>query len=579
MSKNQQNNTIKASLSYGLFIDGNDITEDVDIISMNIHKQFCKIATADVMLYYGSVLNEEYIDQDTEDFNIGKEIEISAGEDDTVIFKGIIVKKSISLSNKKSLLKLTAKNKAYKMTLNRFNHVFSEKTDSEIIEELIQKYGIESEIDATSYKNETSTQYNCSDWDFINIKAELNAMLVLTDDDKILVKKPVSGTPALEINAYDSIIELDAQMDGRTSFSDYKANSWNYNNQEKQEVEQSNSSDNFTQGSQPVKKLAENLKSESYHININSYFIDSDIMTEKINAAIMKNNLSRIIGTVSLYGVNYIIPGETVNFEGIGENFNGDAYVTELHLEYDEGAWKTRIGFGMEETSYFKSYDDINSAPASELMPAVSGLQIGKVIAIEGDPTDDFRLKISLPCFSGDNTEVWARLALQDAGNKRGCFFIPEIDDEVILGFVDQNPTNPVVLGSLYSGKTPPPQELSDDNNKKGFYLKSGIKLEFNEEDKIINIETPGDNKLIMNDKDGKIEIGDANGNQIIMDKQGIIIKSAGKLSIEAGSDMNLKGVNMTSEASASYKAKGNANTEISSSGVMVVKGSLVQIN
>ena len=149
----------------------------------------------------------------------------------------------------------------------------------------------------------------------------------------------------------------------------------------------------------------------------------------------------------------------------------------------------------------------------------------------------------------------------------------------MVIGFADQNPNNPIVLGALHSNKLASPQELSDDNNIKGFYLKSGIKLEFNEEDKIITLETPGSNKLVMNDKDGKIEIVDSNGNQIVMDNQGIAIKSAGKIAIEATSDVNLKGVNMTSEASASYKASGNANAEVSSSGIMVVKGSLVQIN
>ena len=127
------------------------------------------------------------------------------------------------------------------------------------------------------------------------------------------------------------------------------------------------------------------------------------------------------------------------------------------------------------------------------------------------------------------------------------------------------------MLGSLYSNKRASPQALSDDNNVKGIYLKSGIKLEINEEDKIIIVETPGNNKMVLNDKDGKFEIGDANGNQIVMDSQGMVIKSAGKISIEATSDMELKGVNLTSEASASYKASGNANAEVSSSGIMVL--------
>ena len=63
------------------------------------------------------------------------------------------------------------------------------------------------------------------------------------------------------------------------------------------------------------------------------------------------------------------------------------------------------------------------------------------------------------------------------------------------------------------------------------------------------------------------------------MDNQGITIKSAGKIAVEASQDMSLKGVNITAEAQAQLKASGSAQTELSSSGIMVVKGSLVQIN
>lgn len=575
---NQNRDSANISLSFKVIIDGNELGEVADIISINVCKQFCKISSAEIVLHYGSLLDNDFVD-DNNDISIGKDLEIHADEDGLCIFKGVIVKKTVSLSNKKSLLTLTAKNKAYKMTLNRYNRVFSEMKDSEIIEETIKKYGLDCSVDATAYKNGTAIQYNCSDWDFINIKAESNSLLIFTDDDKIIVQKPNPGDTKFEINGYESIIDFDAQVDGRTAFSDYKAASWNYNSQEKQEVEQKNASDAFTQGSQQTKQLAEKLKNDTFNMNFNSYFVDSDIITEKLKASAMRNNLSRIIGKARLYGISEVIPGDTVEFSGLGENFNGSAYITEVSFEFEQGAWTTAIGFGMEETSYYWSYDDINAAPAAELSPAARGLQVAKIMALEGDPADDFRIKVSLPCFDGENTEIWARYATANAGDKRGGFCFPEIDDEVVIGFVDQNPDNPVVLGSLYSSKMASPQALSDDNNVKGIYLKSGIKLEVNEEDKIITVETPKNNKLVLNDKDGKFEIGDANGNQIVMDNQGIVIKSAGKISIEATSDMNLKGVNMSAEASASYKASGNANAEVSSSGITTMKGSLVQIN
>lgn len=573
---NDSNNTI---LDFKVFIDGNNLTEVADVIAIGVHKQFCKIPTAEVVLHYGSMLNNEYIDVQNDFIAIGNEIEIVYNDGDLSIFKGVIVKKSVSVSNKKSLLKLTAKNNAYKMTQNRYNHVFAEKKDSEIIEDIIKKYSFDCDIDSTSYTNETDTQYNCSDWDFINIKAERNSLLIFADDDKITVKQPKVSSATLAINGYNSIIDFDAQLDGRTAFTDYKATSWNYNSQERQEVEQPNSSSNFTQGSQQTKELAEKLNNDSFNININSYFADNELIAKKANAAIMRNNLSRIIGKVKLYGLSKIKPGDTVEFSGIGDSFNGNAFVTEVAYDFVGGAWSTSIGFGMEETSYYWSYDDVNAAPAAELSPAVNGLQVGKVVALEGDPTDEFRIKVALPCFEGDPAEVWARVASPDAGKERGYHFFPEIDDEVVIGFIDQNPNNPIILGALFSNKLPAKQPLSDNNNVKGLYLKSGIKMEFNEEDKIITIETPGSNKLIMNDKDSIFEITDANGNKIVMDNQGINIKSAGKITLEAYTDLSIKGVNMTAEASASLKASGSANAEISSSGVLAVKGSLVQIN
>lgn len=569
----------KVSLSCKVVINGNELEKGVDITAVSVHKQFAKIASAEVVLYYGSISYEEFVDDINADIVVGSELEIYADEKDLCVFKGVIVKKGVSLSNRHSLLTLTAKNKAYKMTLNRNNRIFTEVKDCEVIEELIQKYAIDCEVDSTTYKNEFVTQYSCSDWDFINMKAEANSLLVCTDDDKITVKKPKIGAAKFEINGYESIIDFDAQLDGRTSFSDYKANSWNYNTQEKQQVEKSNSSSDFQQGNQQNKDLSRALNNESFMMNFNSYFADEDTITEKVKSVMMRNNLSRIIGRVKLYGVCEIKPGETISFSGIGKSFNGESFVSETLFSFEKGAWITSIGFGLEETSYYRLYDDVNIAPATELTPAVHGLQIGKIEALEGDPAGDFRVKISFPCFEGDNTEVWARWSTIDAGNKRGYFFLPELGDEVVIGFVDQNPNNPIVLGTLYSNKIPAPESFSDDNNKKGFYLKSGIKVLFNEEDKIISIATPAKNQIVLNDKDGKIELGDANGNKIVMNSEGISIKSAGKITMEATSDMNLKGVNLKTEASASYKASGGANAEVSSSGIMILKGSLVQIN
>ena len=179
-----ETNADNSALSFKIMIDGEDLAEIAEVISIHLEKQFCKIPTAQITLYYGSLLNNTFADDEGNAIAVGSEIEISAS-DDTCLFKGLIVRKSVSLTNRKSLLTLTVKNKAYRMAQSRWNHVFANVTDSDIIEQIIQKYSIGCDVESTSYQHELVTQCNCTDWDFLNLKADANGLLVFADDEKI----------------------------------------------------------------------------------------------------------------------------------------------------------------------------------------------------------------------------------------------------------------------------------------------------------------------------------------------------------------------------------------------------------
>ena len=314
-----ETNADNSALSFKIMIDGEDLAEIAEVISIHLEKQFCKIPTAQITLYYGSLLNNTFADDEGNAIAVGSEIEISAS-DDTCLFKGLIVRKSVSLTNRKSLLTLTVKNKAYRMAQSRWNHVFANVTDSDIIEQIIQKYSIGCDVESTSYQHELVTQCNCTDWDFVNLKADANGLLVFADDEKISVMKPNPGSANHEINGYDSILSFDAQIDGRNAFSGIKASSWNYNSQEKQDVEVQNS-DSFKQGNATTGQLADKLKNEMLNINFLSSFVDTEAMTGKMNGMMMRYNLSRIIGKVKIYGILSSKPGECVTFSGVGESF------------------------------------------------------------------------------------------------------------------------------------------------------------------------------------------------------------------------------------------------------------------
>jgi uncharacterized protein involved in type VI secretion and phage assembly len=267
-----------------------------------------------------------------------------------------------------------------------------------------------------------------------------------------------------------------------------------------------------------------------------------------------------------------------IHLSGFGDRFNGDVYVSGIHHQIANGNWVTNIQFGFSKEWFHETYN-ITSPPASGLLPAVRGLQIGVVTQLEEDPEGEERIKVRIPIVDSEAEGIWCRLSCLDAGNERGTFFRPEVDDEVIIGFVNDDPRDGVVLGMLHSSSKPSPESITQDNFKKGYISREQLKLEFDDEKKIITVATPGGNSLVLDEDEGSITMKDQNGNKIILNDSGITIESAKEINLKAGTDIKMEGINIEATAQGSFKSEGSASAEISSGGSTVVKGSLVQIN
>ena len=130
-----------------------------------------------------------------------------------------------------------------------------------------------------------------------------------------------------------------------------------------------------------------------------------------------------------------------------------------------------------------------------------------------------------------------------DAGNGRGLFFYPEPGDEVVIGFLGDDPRDAIILGSLYSSALPakiPHDELTEHNYQKGIFTKEGLEVRFDDETKTVTIQTIDNQKFIMNGQDKKITISDANDNIITMDSNGIKFKSGSDILIEASGKVEI---------------------------------------
>ena len=157
------------------------------------------------------------------------------------------------------------------------------------------------------------------------------------------------------------------------------------------------------------------------------------------------------------------------------------------------------------------------------------------------DPEGLGRVKIALPWSpdtAGARYETWARLATFMAGNNRGSWFIPDVDDEVLIVFEGGDPRRPYVIGSLWNGKDTPPESMdgAGKNFKKVLRSRNGVKLTMDDTDgrEQFILETPGGQKLTLKDGPGAVEIVDSNGNSIKMEASGITITASAKVTINA---------------------------------------------
>jgi Rhs element Vgr protein len=570
--------------TYKIFSDGTELPASVGVAMIAIQKAVNKVPSARLVLYDGDVAAGDFGLSGGDLFVPGKALEIRAGYNnlEEPLFKGIIIRHGLEVSEKASKLTLELKDPVVKMTVGRKNKYFFESKDSEIIEEVIGTYSrLSSEVEATTATHPEMVQYYVTDWDFILTRAEANGKITLVEDSKVRVLKPETSAEAkLELQFGTNVVEFQAEMDARTQYASSKSMSWDLANQELKEAEGSDPVMDF-QSNLSGSELADVIGLSDFRLQ-HSGGLDDQELQAWADAKMMRSRLSKIQGQAKILGDNTLKPGDMVSLSGFGDRFNGKAFVSSVYHEISPNRkWFTHLGLGLDSKFISNLYDDILDVPAAGLVPAIKGLHIGVVTSLD-DPLGEHRVRIFIPVIDPGSEGTWARVSASDAGegdDARGIFFMPEIGDEVIVGFINEDPRDPVILGTFYSSAKPAPFPQSDDNFLKGIVTKSQLKLAFDDEKKSISIETPNGNKITLSDEEGSILVEDENGNKATLNADGIALESAKDIILKASGDIKIEGINIEIKASAQLKAEGGAGAEFSSSASTQVKGSIVQIN
>lgn len=570
-----------------ILIDGEPIPGEYHLLSLAVSRELNRIPRALLQLRDGEAARSTFSASNTDLFIPGKEIEIQLGyrAQNEPVFRGVIIKHGIRVRKQGSMLLVDCRDAAVKMTRGRKWRYFSEQKDSDIMETLIGSYGLQHAIAATEAELREVVQYEATDWDFLLCRAEANGLVVRVEDGKIIAERPTTeGEAVITVHYGATLLELDAEIDARRQSPGITARAWDATDQALLEAEAAEPTPT-PNGNLSAATLAGVIGGSAHDIRHGGEMSLPELQAWA-DGRLLKERLARVRGRARFQGFAGILPGQLIELSGVGERFAGVVFVSGVRHTVAGGNWETDVELGLNPDLFTETFN-LRPLPASGLLPAVSGLQLGIVTALENDPAGEHRIKVRLPLISTAEEGVWARQATLDAGNERGTFFRPEIGDEVVVGFLNDDPRYPTVLGMLHSSAKPPPETATDTNHRKGYVSREKLQFTFDDETKVIVLETPAGNRITLSEDNRSLLIEDQNSNKIRLDTDGILIDSPKEIILKAGKDIVLKASrNIECQAQAGFKAEGSATAELSGasttlqgSAMTVVKGGIVQIN
>ena len=586
--------------TFTIKVSGTAIPSELNVLSVHINKEVNRIALAKITILDGEANTGKFDASSSSTFVPGAKVTIECGYDSTnqVVFQGIITSQSIRIDEMVgSALEVECRDEAIKMIVGRKSLTFNKKKDSDILTSIIGTYsGLTAKVTATTTTWPEQVQYYVSDWDYIMARAESNGMLITTLNGTVTVAPPDANTsPVLSVSYGNGLMQFNAVMNSITQTDTVKASTWDYKNQAIASMQSTNNVPG--PGNISSKKLSEVVGLSDYPVQTTAPLENADL-TNWAKAQLIKSEYSKIQGEAKFQGTNLVNPGNYITLGGLGDRFNGDHFISSVTHDISEGNWITEISVGLSPI-WFTEEPDVMAPPASGLLPGARGLFNGTVKQIYNDPDSQYRILVTIPLFDTNGEGIWARLSNFYSTNGAGAFFLPEVGDEVVIGFLNEDPRYPIILGSMYSSSKLKPFEGLTPNEKnsiKAIVSKSKIAIEFDDENVVWTLNTPNKNTIIVSDKDKQITIKDQNENSIVMSSSGITIKSAKDINIEAtqkvsikgnqgvtiassGGDVATSGINIKEAAQSQFTAKGNLNAEVQGGAQLVLKGAMVMIN
>ena len=517
------------------------------------------------------------MDQDF--FSIGKEVEILVGREQEPrrVTKGEITALEEDVdSSGPPILIVRGYDRGHRLHRGRKSRSFKNMTDSDIAQKIASEVSLSADVESTSTTHDYLLQYNQTNWEFLQERAARVGYELFVDDRTLHFRKPRNGQdqgPQLALG--NELVNVRVKVSSAFQVDEVSVQSWDVKS--KQPIVGTSTNGKMaprTGISQSGGTLAKSSFGSAKH-----YIVDRPVSSQSEAKEIAKAVYDELDGSFveangSATGDPKIKPGATVELKGIGQRLSGNYYVTAAtHQMSAQTSYMTHFVVSGRRTNSLLELLQARSRDNHELPNVVIG-----VVTNNTDSDNLGRVKVKFPWLSDSDESWWARIASPMAGPDRGFYFLPEIDDEVLVSFEHGDVTRPFIVGALWNGKDKPPK----GNSAVVGSSKVNERL----------IKTRAGHVISLDDTQGseKISITDKTGNNLMMIESSsnkITIKADGDINVDAGGKVNVKSkqdtivdatgdVKVSTKGSATVDATGNAS--VTAKGNLDLKGSQVSV-
>jgi uncharacterized protein involved in type VI secretion and phage assembly len=535
---------------------------------------------------------------------LGKPVEVHA-RDKGVLMSGDITGVTVEhrIGEAPELL-IIVHDKAHQLARATKVKTFVQMSYSDVVRQLAQENGLTPSVDSVASVLDYLMQVD-SDLALLDSLADRTGYDWWVEGKTLHFKKPATGD-TVNLKLADDLLAFSVRASGLHA-DKVRVDGWDRH-------QQATVTGTATSGSDAVKasgslvthyaKPGQKLHAEAEVISTGVSAISSDEATALSQAILDRAVAAAVTARGVLDGDPRIKPGICVQIEDAGP-IAGKYHVTQVEHIFRHTGFETRFVAGDRRPNSLVDTlaGGTAGANASSGRSATfhhAGLLVGEVTNIN-DPESVGRVKVRFPGLSSEQESGWARVLTMGGGKSRGMVFLPEVGDEVLVGFEGGDLRQPVVLGGLYGSKSTIPKwdvasgkvngrritsrlghivELADGDAPATQHVllqlageKSKLRLG---KDKV-DLEVPSGVPVVLKSGQGSITIG-ADGS-ITLKGTNIVLEAEQKLSMSANAQAELKGTaGVTIQSSGQTAVKGSM-VQVEGSGMVEVKGGMVQIN